>query len=352
MLKKHKFIGLVLAVVAVLFGMVICAQAAQAAPLVSVPSDPVNMKVWPGANSYLDTTLSNVPPGYDVTNGTYPGWCTDKNAWISPNPTYTVTLHSSYELGLPAHLQDEDWDMVNYILNHKHPNADLYDIQDAIWYFIGGGSYPSDAEAIAMVEDALANGEGFVPAVGQVVAVICDAGPRVQQSIIEVEVTEHEIIGCGKTIGFWKHQLKVQIDGKGRGHVDGATLQAYLNQIEALALPEPFQFDGSEYPAGTGEFESAFAVLSSTSSDAVDLLKKQLLGTELNHMHGIGLHDKVWQMTLITWGEYLVANSGSFTRAELINAKDIFDAINNSNNCSCCSANASAKMQKVKKKKK
>lgn len=348
MSKRIKVLTTCLIAAAILFGMVVCAQAQ---PLLSLPTNPVGVSVWPGNTSYFDTTLSFVPPGYDVENTTYPGWCIDKNARIDVSRTYRARLYSSYDVALPTHLQNDNWDMVNYIINHKHPDADLYTIQDAIWYFIGGGGYPTNPIAIAMVEDALANGEGYRPGPGDIVAVICDVRPGVQQNIIEVEVPTHEIIGCGKTIGFWKHQLKVHIDGKGRAHVDAETLQKYLNLIEGFHLNDPFQFDGSEYPAGTGEFESAYAILSSTSSDAVDLLKKQLLGTELNAAHGIGLKNKVWQLTLIRYGEYLAANSGDFTRDELLEAKDIFDAINNSNNCDDSQSVASPKTPKGKKKK-
>jgi hypothetical protein len=37
-----------------------------------------------------------------------------------------------------------------------------------------------------MVADALANGEGFFPSSGELIAVILDAGPGVQPTIIEV----------------------------------------------------------------------------------------------------------------------------------------------------------------------
>ena len=66
---------------------------------------------------------------------------------------------------------DDDWDLVNYLINHKHPDATSDDIQSAIWYFIDGGVYPSDLEAISMVEDAILNGEGFVPGTGEWLAV-------------------------------------------------------------------------------------------------------------------------------------------------------------------------------------
>lgn len=90
-------------------------------------------------------------------------------------------------------------------------------------------------------------------------------------------------------------------------------------------MPDPFQFtDGKEK-------QHALTILLSTSSNAVDLLKKQLLGTELNDVSGMGLSGAyaALQDALIAWGEYLVLHNGQFTREDLLAAKDIFDHLNN-----------------------
>lgn len=131
--------------------------------------------------------------------------------------------------------------------------------------------------------------------------------------------------GTGKTIGFWKHQITVAIQGKGRAQIDVPTVQSNLLMVERLYLPDPFQFtDGKEK-------QHALTILSSTSSNAVDLLKKQLLGTELNDVSGMGLSGayEALQDALIAWGEYLVLHNGQFTREDLLAAKDIFDHLNN-----------------------
>lgn len=127
--------------------------------------------------------------------------------------------------------------------------------------------------------------------------------------------------GDGKTIGFWKHQQSVAIKDKGKAHVDSSTLESYFEQINALYLYSPFQLLG---------FQDAFDVMKNTSSDPVDLLNKQLLGTEFNLVHGIGIEDTQLQSLLIAWGEYLSAHSEEFTSEQILDAKDIFDGINNS----------------------
>jgi hypothetical protein len=157
----------------------------------NLPSAPVIIEVGNSTVSYFNTTLSDVPSGYDVTNGTYLGWCVDPSTHMERSPaTHEVTLYSS--LNPPGALTTKNWTMVNYILNHKH--ADPWDIQEAIWYFadIDGNYTPTSTVAWAMINDALANGTGFAPTAGQITAVICypetvlPGSPSVQVSIIEV----------------------------------------------------------------------------------------------------------------------------------------------------------------------
>jgi hypothetical protein len=136
----------------------------------------VRIEVFNGTESYFNTFLMDVPSGYDVTNGTYPGWCVDTEVLMSRSPaTHDAILYSSLD---PPNgtLGDQRWDMVNYILNHKRGGAT--DIQEAIWHFIdfsNASMVPplSDIVTWEIINDTLANGTGYVPAFGQTVAVIC-----------------------------------------------------------------------------------------------------------------------------------------------------------------------------------
>ncbi|MDH5217839.1 MAG: carboxypeptidase regulatory-like domain-containing protein [Gammaproteobacteria bacterium] len=131
--------------------------------------------------------------------------------------------------------------------------------------------------------------------------------------------------GSGKTIGYWKHQLSVAIKGKGRAHVSEETMRGYISEVESFLLVHPFQFNSGV------EFEEAFYVMANRTSVSVELLKKQLLGTEFNYMAGLGLSgDYVsLQYLILAWSEYLAANHSTYTREELLLAKDILDQINN-----------------------
>jgi hypothetical protein len=158
----------------------------------NLPSTIVRIEVFNGTESYFLTKLLDVPEGYDVTNGTYLGWCIDTRAEMTRSPaTHPVKLYSS--LNPPGDLANKSWDMVNYILNHKRGNAT--DIQQAIWYFINlDTAYtPTSEVAWEIINDALANGEGYVPSYGEKIAVICYPQyvlpSEVQVSIIEVTNT-------------------------------------------------------------------------------------------------------------------------------------------------------------------
>jgi hypothetical protein len=154
---------------------------------INLPLNPVTMSVVLGSDSYFITTLSNIPLGYDVANGDYIGWCVDQQYLINHSgKEYSVALWCSYDPLMPW--LDDDWDMVNYIINHKHPDATKQDIRDAIWYFVNGGNDPSTDIGWSMVENATNFGEGFEPLTGEVCAILCDAGSSVQKTFIEVLV--------------------------------------------------------------------------------------------------------------------------------------------------------------------
>lgn len=170
---------------------------AQEAPALNLPEAKVKMVVFPDdwviipddLPSYFDTQLYEVPPGFDVSSGWYNGWCLDKYHYIYVGWVYWTKLYSSYDPNLPAGYKNYDWNRINYVLNHKHEQSVMEDIQDAIYYFIYGGDLPSRPLARAMVQDALQNGQDFVPGCKETIAVICDAGfPDVQLSIIEIPV--------------------------------------------------------------------------------------------------------------------------------------------------------------------
>jgi|GEM_PF-2273520 len=129
-------------------------------------------------------------------------------------------------------------------------------------------------------------------------------------------------VADGYTIGFWKNNIKKAMQGKTKGvQIPGDTIIEYLGNVSTFAM-SPFTYSS---------LNEAFNTLSSTSSDPADLLAKQLLGSEFNYANGayIGGNE------LVTWGflyygEFLLVNSGDYSGEELLEAKDWYDAYNNS----------------------
>lgn len=159
-------------------------------PFLSLPTVEVNVMLNYGyyTDSTYTTTLRNVPQGFDVVpNQPYVGWCVDIGTPIYMGYLYSTMLYNSLDSDLPAQLQDNDWDMVNYVLNHTQGHYGP--VQSAIWYFVGGGDYPTNPEARSMVDEALENGEGFTPGPNDKVAVIVDVGDA-QTTIIEVDIQD------------------------------------------------------------------------------------------------------------------------------------------------------------------
>jgi hypothetical protein len=126
----------------------------------------------------------------------------------------------------------------------------------------------------------------------------------------------------GYTIGFWKNNIAKALMNKNKGiQVDRATLENYVDEIAAFAL-EPF--DGID-------LQGALDVLSARGSDEVLLLKKQLLGSEFNFMNEAFIGDnQMLTYLFLYYGEYMVKHADEYSRDEILNLKDWFDAYNNS----------------------
>lgn len=173
-------------------------------PNIHLPTEPITMVVYDGTISYYDVFLSDVPIGFDVTNGLYIGWCSDRDVIMPRAEELTVRLYNSYDLLLPTKLRDEDWDKVNYIINHKG-NATKDDIQEAIWHLINDYPYSEISDtAKNLVDTAL---DGFRPIPGELIAILAEPVYNeerswpFQRAFIEILLPPQE----GLTPGYWKN---------------------------------------------------------------------------------------------------------------------------------------------------
>jgi hypothetical protein len=139
-----------------------------------LPEHEVSVTVSPGLpDSYFAVELSGLGDGFHIFDGTWRGWCVDTEVRILAY--FDAIVLSSYDPFLPSWAcDDEQWNYINYILNNKHPDAGMMDIQWAIWYFSDEGIEIPEMFPLAMemVNDALANGEDFRPTTGEWGAVL------------------------------------------------------------------------------------------------------------------------------------------------------------------------------------
>ena len=132
--------------------------------------------------AYDEAYFRVIISGGTSIDGTYPGWCVDLDSYMHDNVEFLAKVYSSLEtipaglLGIPENL-----DLVNYIINQDYIGQtsagcggvyNFGDVQRAIWKLIDEHPYPdtswlgplwSMCRAEEIVDDAEANGEGFVP---------------------------------------------------------------------------------------------------------------------------------------------------------------------------------------------
>ena len=152
--------------------------------ILSLPDPYLEPPVWydlegppgPVYGTYLDVYLTGVPgDDYDVWDGVWPAWCIDQYRTVGEG---YLQLWDSYDSDMPY--PDDDWDLVNYIINNyqvgdstPYGTVTYWCIQKAIWEFInGGGYYGSDSVTDYIIDDAIANGEEFEPEEEQLCAVL------------------------------------------------------------------------------------------------------------------------------------------------------------------------------------
>jgi len=87
---------------------------------------------------YVDATLSDIPAGYEISNGVYASNCADHNLPIFVGVSYYMSVYSSlYQDQLPLFAQSDKWEKINWLYNHLdwYPGYQWYDIQGFIWLY-------------------------------------------------------------------------------------------------------------------------------------------------------------------------------------------------------------------------
>ncbi len=182
MLKKAPLLGILL----ILSCTIPSGLAIPTIMTLRIPTTFVTVNAVYGEQSYFDLLLSEVPFGYDITNGTYRGWCVQQNIKMTQHVNHTVRLFSCYDPLLPLEYRNNHWDKINYILNHKQ--GDVRDIQHAIWYYTDQQDCSNDSNAWAMIHEAEQHGAGFIPESGEILAVPLQGIPTIQLTFLELTI--------------------------------------------------------------------------------------------------------------------------------------------------------------------
>lgn len=173
----------------------------------------------PGVDAYFTLEILDS----DLAGTDIPAWCVDQDLSLGVEGPLDFTVYSSYE-NLPdgKFERPENFDLVNWILNQSFigetsPNGGTYNfghIQYAIWLLVDDsvcqvctyltspiGNWNTNSDNVRLAEEiaqaARDNGEDFVPACGEKIAIILD--PEGKQAIIitkEVPALEEECSDC------------------------------------------------------------------------------------------------------------------------------------------------------------
>ncbi len=169
-----------------------------------LPPEKVKVEVgYQGEPHYFETTIS----GAGDFNGTYPGNCVDLDHVIYSGREYEMNMVSSYSDDdmLLSLLVDkpQNLDNLNYMINQDYSELGVTGAEEqaAMWTLIDDikptpeiADFSFDQSIVdAMVQDALDNGEGFVPHCGHKVLVILDPGvkdsPELKTQVTMAQVT-------------------------------------------------------------------------------------------------------------------------------------------------------------------
>ena len=142
--------------------------------IVRLPSELVKMEAENDPASWFMMKLTDVPVGFDITDGQYHGWCVEVGTIMERGVNNNVRLYSSYDPAMPVAFQSPNWDKVNYIINNKGTYG-RQTIQEVIWYFICDDPLPTNnTDARDLAAAANASGDGFVPTFGQSIAILAN----------------------------------------------------------------------------------------------------------------------------------------------------------------------------------
>lgn len=267
--------------------------------------------------------------------------------------TVTLTLPGAWSVGeVPILVKAGDGYVLGKTTGPVAPAvaaAPTYTVSGVVFYDINGdGAQDADEPGLAGVAvsrsggaETTTNAAGIyaftqVPAgtytvhAAPVTGLTAATAPRTVQVSADVPGADFRSIlrladFCGQaangfTIGYWKNNIEKNLQGRKGTQVTLAALQGYQAQLAGFALA----------PLNHAELAQSLTVLSANGSDARAQLLKQLQASEFNYASRAYLGgSEPATRYFLQYGEYLAKNSDRYSAAELLAAKDWFDAYNN-----------------------
>lgn len=156
--------------------------------------------------AYFDLTINDTELA-----GEYAAWCVDVDLSLGANECYDYIVYSSYaDLPAGAFENSDNFDLINWIINQDFVSLGYTfgDIQWAIWELLDDqnciacsflGNDWSIEKGQEIVDAAFANGKGFEPKNGDLMAVVLLPTGRTQSIIVTIPLEcdeEKELSGC------------------------------------------------------------------------------------------------------------------------------------------------------------
>ena len=149
--------------------------------------------------TYFDLTINDTSLA-----GNYGAWCIDVDLSLGAPECFDAAVYSSYDPAIPASVVENpaNWDLVNWILNQDFGSQgySMGEIQWAIWEllddancfactFLGAqGTDWNQADAQAIVDAAIANGEGYEPGEGNYLAIVLVPNNNRQPVVLPIKL--------------------------------------------------------------------------------------------------------------------------------------------------------------------
>ena len=149
-------------------------------------------------NSYFNMELRYInDTDSHIQNGNYDAWCFQKNINMLREVWLDIKFYHTYDPDKPDEYKDSNWDEINFIINvYEHLDYSAEDIQDAIWWYMNPNMAISE-NTQRLIQYANTYGRGFIPSLGQKIAVITnytgnDPDEDCQRTVIEVILDDYE----------------------------------------------------------------------------------------------------------------------------------------------------------------